>query len=429
MGGAAPVGAALPPAVSPNGVSTHTVSTSVLARCIAIPAERFAAEYWSRQPLLTPAAESGADYTDLLDTAAIDELLSRRGLRTPFLRIAKQGKVIPAREFTRAGGVGAGVTDQVADDKVLGLVADGATLVLQALHRNWPPLVRFGSMLSAELGHPVQINCYLTPPQNQGFAPHYDTHDVFVLQIAGRKRWVVHQPVLTDPLPGQDWEQRRAAVTARAAEPPVLDLTLQPGDALYLPRGFIHSATAQGETSIHLTVGVHPVTRHSLLEHLLAEAATEPSLRASLPLGGDLAAEARLADQLRETVQAFAAFAEEGRLPQVAGRLADELAASTRPEPIEPMAQLAALAALTPSASFRLRPGLRARLERGPDAVLVKAIDTSLSLPPSVEPALELVLSGEPVSAAALPGLDAEAALSLVRRLVTAAILVPERGA
>ncbi|HEV2888607.1 MAG TPA: cupin domain-containing protein [Jatrophihabitans sp.] len=429
MGGAGPVGAALSDAAVSDAAVSDAASPGALARCIAIPVERFAAEYWSRRPLLTPAAESGADYTDLLDTAAIDELLSRRGLRTPFIRIAKQGKVIPAREFTRAGGLGAGVTDQVADDKVLGLVADGATLVLQALHRNWPPLVRFGSRLSTELGHPVQINCYLTPPQNQGFAPHYDTHDVFVLQVAGRKRWVVHRPVLTDPLPGQDWEQHRAAVAARSAEPPLLDLALQPGDALYLPRGFIHSATAQGQTSIHLTVGVHPVTRHSLLRHLLAEAAGEPGLRASLPLGGDLADEERLADELRETVQAFLAFADGGRLPQVAGRLADELADSTRPEPIEPMAQLAALDALTPSACFRLRPGLRARLERRPDAVLVKAIDTSISLPPSAGSALELVLSGEPVSAAVLPGLDAEAALSLVRRLLTAAILVPERGA
>lgn len=421
-GGADPVGAAC-------AACADDTATGALARCIAIPTHRFATEYWSRQPLLTPAAESGADYTDLLDAAAIDELLSRRGLRTPFIRIAKQGKVIPAREFTRSGGTGAGVSDQVADDKVLGLIADGATLVLQALHRTWPPLMRFGSRLSAELGHPVQINSYLTPPQSQGFAPHYDTHDVFVLQVTGHKRWVVHQPVITDPLPGQDWEQRRAAVATRAAEPPVLDLVLQPGDALYLPRGFIHSAMAQGETSIHLTVGVHPVTRHNLLEHLLAEAAAEPGLRASLPLGGDLAEESRLAGQLRETVRAFLDFAEDGRLPRIAGRLADQLAGSTRPEPIEPMAQLAALAALTPTACFRLRPGLRPRLDRRPDALLVKAIDTSISVPLPAEAALRLVLSGESVSATALPGLDAGAALDLVRRLVTAAILVPDSDA
>jgi len=340
--------------------------------------------------------------------------------------MAKQGKVIAAREFTRSGGVGAGVSDQVADDKVLGLVADGATLVLQALHRTWPPLVDFGSRLSAELGHPVQINSYLTPPQNQGFAAHYDTHDVFVLQVTGRKRWVVHPPVLVDPLPGQDWEKHRAAVTARSAEAPLLDLVLQPGDALYLPRGFLHSAMAQGETSIHLTVGVHPVTRHSLLTHLLAEAAGEPSLRASLPLGGDLADEARLADELRETVRAFGDFAEDGRLPQVAGRLADELAGSTRPQPIEPMAQLAALAALTPAARFRLRPGLRPRLDHTSEALRVKAVDTAVSVGPQAEAAVRLALSGEPVSADALPGLDGDAALALVRTLVTAAILVPD---
>jgi len=391
-----------------------------------VPVEEFAAGYWSRRPLFTPAAESGADFTDLLDAAAIDELLSRRGLRTPFIRIAKQGKVIQPQQYTRSGGMGAGIADQVADDKVLALLADGATLVLQALHRTWPPLVGFGSRLASELGHPVQINSYLTPPQNQGFAPHYDTHDVFVLQVAGRKRWLVHEPVLTDPLPGQDWEQHRAAVAARAAEPPLLDLLLQPGDALYLPRGYLHSAVAQGENSLHLTVGVHPVTRYALLKHLLAEAAGEPSLRASLPLGGDLADEARLAEQVHDTVRAFEAFTDAGQLPRVARRLADELAAGTRPQPIEPMAQLAALAELTPTARFRLRPGLRPRLERRPDAVLVRAVDTSVSLPPEADAALKLVLAGEPVTAATLPGLDAEAALSLVRKLLTAAVLVPE---
>ncbi len=338
--------------------------------------------------------------------------------------MAKQGKVIPAREFTRSGGQGAGVADQVADDKVLRLIADGATLVLQALHRNWPPLIRFGGTLSTELGHPVQINCYLTPPQNQGFAAHYDTHDVFVLQVAGHKRWAVHPPVLADPLPGQDWEQRRAAVASRAAELPLLDRVLQPGDALYLPRGFIHSAVAQGDTSIHLTVGVHPITRYSLLKHLLAEAAGEPELRASLPLGGDPTAQ--LAGPLRETLQAFGRFAESDLMPRVAARLADELADAVRPAPIEPIGQLAALAALGPQACFRLRAGLRPRLSRTADAVLVRSLDSSISLPPDAGPALELVLSGEPVSAGALPGLDVEAGLELIRQLVGAAVLVPD---
>jgi hypothetical protein len=51
--------------------------------------------------------------------------------------------VLPASSFTRSGGTGASVADQVADDKVLEQIAGGATLVLQALHRTWPPLVTF----------------------------------------------------------------------------------------------------------------------------------------------------------------------------------------------------------------------------------------------------------------------------------------------
>src|SRR6478672_2599413 len=174
-----------------------------LGRCIGLPIDEFAEHIWATAPLLTPAEEAGAGFADLFSAGAVDELISARGLRTPFLRMAKNGSVLQATTFTRSGGVGAGIADQVADDKVLAQLAAGATLVMQALHRTWPPLIRFGGALAVELGHPVQINAYITPPENQGFAAHYDTHDVFVLQIAGSKKWTIHAPVIDDPLPNQ----------------------------------------------------------------------------------------------------------------------------------------------------------------------------------------------------------------------------------
>ena len=64
---------------------------------------------------------------------------------------------------------------------------------------------------------------------------------------------------------------------------------LTPGDALYLPRGYLHSAVAQGEVSIHLTVGVHPVTAYDLARELISAAAADPELRQSLPMGLDTA--------------------------------------------------------------------------------------------------------------------------------------------
>jgi lysine-specific demethylase/histidyl-hydroxylase NO66 len=380
-----------------------------LRRCIAVPVEEFSDRYWSREPLYSPASQRRGDFADLFSEAAADELVSRRGLRTPFARMVKQGSELNSVSYTRAGGVGATIADQVADDKVLAQLADGASLVLQGLHRTWPPLIEFGSDLAAQLGHPVQINAYVTPSQNQGFSAHYDTHDVFVLQISGRKRWLIHRPVLIDPLPEQTWQQHREAVMARAAEAPLLEVTLEPGDALYLPRGYLHSATALGELSIHLTVGVHPINRYSLIRQLLASAAAEPELRRSLPLGLDLADPSVLAPELRH-----------------AARL---LTRTTRPAPIAPLQQLRSLAGLTAETPVRVRRGLRIDVREGAEGVRLQLLDRGISLPQSMAAALKLALSGQVFTPAELPGLDGGEQLDLVARLLREAVLVPAGSA
>src|SRR5206468_2281254 len=156
----------------------------------------------------------------------------RQGLRTPFVRVAKEGSTLSTSRFTSGGGVGAGVADQVSDVNVARLFADGATVVLQALHRTHAPVIDFAQQLGVDLGHPVQVNAYVTPPQSQGFSSHYDVHDVFVLQVAGEKRWFIREPVLRHPTRDQPWTDRRAAVEKAAKQTPLLDVVLRPGDAL-----------------------------------------------------------------------------------------------------------------------------------------------------------------------------------------------------
>ncbi len=409
------------PAADPAGGA----GGAALSRCIACATDHFAASHWGRTPLLTRAADLGGGFTDLLSPAAVDELVSRRGLRTPFLRMAKDGSVLPAARFTRGGGAGASVADQVADDKVLAAMADGATLVLQALHRSWPPLVEFGSRLAGELGHPVQINAYITPPQNQGFAPHYDVHDVFVLQVSGRKRWTIHPPVVEAPLDNQPWESVRAQVAARAAEAPLIDTVLEPGDALYLPRGTIHSAAAQGETSIHLTVGVHPVSRYQLVRHLLDLAQDDPALRTSLPMGVDVADPSVLAGELAETVVALHARLDAIAATEVADRVGLDLMRRTRPEPLAPLAQLAAAASLGGSSPLRLRAQLRAHVEVDDDAVRVVLLDRTVQLPVGAADALKVILAGTAFRPEELPGLEAGEQVDVARQLVREGVVVP----
>ncbi|MEO7130167.1 MAG: cupin domain-containing protein [Dermatophilaceae bacterium] len=398
-----------------------------VARATGLDLATFAETYWARRPLLCRAADLPGDgFADLIDLGDVDELISRRGLRTPFLRMAKEGDVLGSGRFTRGGGAGAEISDQAADDKVLSEFAAGATLVLQGLHRMWPPVIDYASALSTQLGHPVQVNAYVTPSQNTGFAPHYDVHDVFVLQFAGRKRWRIHEPVLTAPLREQTWDARRDVVAARAAEEPLLDVVLEPGDALYLPRGYVHTASALGEVSGHLTIGVQPVTRAYLAEQLLGTLGDDPELRVSLPAGVDLTDPAVLETDLKATRGALHAAIDRLSDEQVARSLRGHLERRTRPVPISPIAQVAAAAALDAADVVRLRPGLRCELSPMGDRLALRAIDRTTTLPAGLEPALARLLGGDRVRVADLPGLEEADALTLIRRLLREGIVVSD---
>ncbi|MFI7607697.1 cupin domain-containing protein [Micromonospora sp. NPDC049366] len=402
---------------------------AALARCVSVEPAKFAAAHWGRTPLLSRADElpNPAGFTDLLSPADADELLSRRGLRTPFLRIAKDGDLVAAGRWTGGGGAGAEIGDQVLDERVLEQYAGGATLVLQGLHRLWPALIDFTRDLSLALAQPLQVNAYLTPPGNQGFATHYDTHDVFVLQVDGRKHWRIHPPVLPDPLERQPWGGRADEVAATAQGPAALDVVLAPGDALYLPRGWLHSAQAQESSSLHLTVGVRALTRYALVEELLALAAEDPRLRASLPFGTDVADPDAIEPELTETVEALRAWLLRADPAAVAGRLRQRAWPASRPAPIRPLAQAAALAALDADARLSPRAGLRWQLvPQDGDRVALRLFDRTITLPTQCEPAVRALLTGAATRVGDLPGLpDDDDRLVLARRLLREAVVVP----
>ena len=158
----------------------------------------------------------------------------------------------------------------------------GATIVLQALHLHHEPLAVFARELEQELGQPVQVNAYYTPRCAQGLPVHHDTHDVFCLQVAGEKRWLVYDPALELPLKDQRYRRE-------LGEPgePVLDVTLLSGDTLYLPRGWLHEAVTSEGDSLHLTVGLSPYTWVDAFKDALEECRDELAFRRSVPEEAD----------------------------------------------------------------------------------------------------------------------------------------------
>ncbi len=394
---------------------------AVLPRLVGVDPGVFAREHWGRQPLLSTGRDLPQDFSDLLSADAVDELVSERGLRTPFLRVAKDGTTLSNKTFTGSGGVGAGVADQVRDDRLVSLFADGSTMVLQALHRVWPPVLAFCQQLAAELGHPVQANAYVTPPQNRGFSTHYDVHDVFVLQIEGEKRWRIHTPVLESPLRDQPWSDRPAAVATRAAEEPILDAVLEPGDCLYLPRGFLHAATALGGVSTHLTLGVHPWTRYALAEQLVQQAlrtvAADPGVRASLPVGVDLGLPADLGDDIDAVRSALVAALAATDLDHLADVLSATARGTQRGAPVGPLRQLRTAEQLQPGTVLVLREHLAARLVRQGVGEVLRSRAADVTVAPGEVAAVRRLLATGTATPAGLGE-------GLARRLVLAGLVL-----
>ncbi|WP_392543564.1 cupin domain-containing protein [Oryzobacter telluris] len=389
-----------------------------LGAFVGVPRETFAREHWGRAPLLTRSQDLPAP-THGFGPAAVDELLSSRALRTPFLRMARDGATLPDAAFTLGGGVGAAIGDQVSEDKVLRQFAEGATIVLQALHRTWAPVARTARELAADLGHPVQVNAYVTPPQNRGFDDHYDVHDVLVVQVAGEKHWSVRPPVIEAPLRTQPWTDRREDVARAAGAGPVIDAVLRPGDCLYLPRGWLHSATALGGVSTHLTFGVHTWTVRHLLDDLLHAATThlddDPAARASLPLGVDVLdpmTPARHREAVRAALEAALDAVSDDDLARL---LAARGRGAQRAEPLGVLDQHAA-AERTHAHAWRVRDGLAARWEGDTLVTRVARVD----VPPTARDAVRVVLAGD-LDPARLHPDD-------LRRLVLAGVLLPADG-
>ena len=408
-----------------------------------------------------PAAALPTPFDDLLTTRDVDDLLSRRGLRTPFLRVARDGHTLADADFTRGGGVGAGVTDQLDDTALLRLFAEGHTLVLQGLHRTHPPVLELAQDLAADLGHPVQVNAYVTPPSSRGFAAHYDVHDVFVLQTAGEKRWRLHAPVQPHPLRDQPWQDRRPAVEqAAAGEPrlevtlrpgdvlyvpvqphplrdqpwqdrrpaveqaaagePRLEVTLRPGDVLYVPRGWLHSATALGGVSMHLTVGIHVWHRGHVAEAVLEAArrglAAQESQRTSLRPGVDVADPEAIADDLAAVREALLQAVADVDASAVAARLAARQRAAQRPAPVDPVGTVETLADGFDDLAVAPRAHLQASLETGTEGAVLVSRAGRLHLTDDDAAAVTAWLADEAPAV-----LDPD----LARRLVVAGVAVP----
>jgi bifunctional lysine-specific demethylase and histidyl-hydroxylase NO66 len=366
----------------------------------------FLARRFGTAPLHVTSADA-AGFGDLLDLDAVDRLVAGSGLRAPAFRMVRAGRTLPRSELTRRVRIGSRPVDDLVDVRAVhAAFAEGATLVLQGLHRSWPPVAALCRDLELALTHPTQANAYLTPPVAQGLDLHGDPHDVFAVQTHGVKRWVVHAP----------------------GEPEPWDLELRPGDVLYLPAGTRHAAQTIDQPSLHLTIGVRAVRWRDLARRTLEGLLDAPTLAAPLPAGWADDPE-RLAEDLRGRVAALQA--EAGAAARAAEACAAEAAvfrSGLTPDLTGGLRDLLDLDGLEDATRLRRRRGTVARLVVGEQRVEVQLPDRTLRVRSDLAPALGRLLGAEVLRPADLADLlDRQSRLVLCRRLVREGLLTIER--
>lgn len=245
--------------------------------------DEFLRQHWDRAPLLIRARDAGgaSRFSSVLDFDTYDRLIAESGLRGSTFRVARDGQAVSAETW----GIphlpwGTGSVENFArPERMFDLLRDGWTVVLENADRTCGPVADIARVLRQAFAADCFVHTFLTPAGTRAFAPHYDVQNAFVLQCGGAKRWQVHGPHIHKPL-------RDEGCHYQGIEPGelLLDVRLEPGDLLYVPRGFVHSVSGVDDApSLHVTFGVVPTTWHDIVQSVLT------SLRSGVGGAGDQA--------------------------------------------------------------------------------------------------------------------------------------------
>lgn len=368
--------------------------------------EEFFADYWEKKPLVIKRSQP--DYfTSLLSLDEVDRVITTLDRRYPDITLKNARAKVSPDQYTVNG-------DSLDVAKVYQLFAQGSTITLAFLDTVVPSLADLCRNLEREISCPFQTNVYLTPAGAQGAKPHYDTHDVFVLQVVNSKQWTIYGTPVELPLAGQSFDSSVHPIGA-----PTLEFKLDAGDIAYIPRGVAHDAHSDDNVSLHITAGALCYKWADLLVELMAEASlNHPAFRKSLPPG--FAAQefdrTPARNTLRDLLQQLSASSE---LDPILDRFVDEFISACPPLLRGQMSELATLDSLTTRSVVSPRPGGIFHLRTNGASTAVACYGRTITFPSHTTEALQFALGRPQFVVSELPcDLDDEGKLTLVRRLV-----------
>ena len=354
-------------------------------------------------------------YHSILTSAEISTFLDRQDIFYPSLRIVKEGKEIPAVQYTKkAVPIGHHKKDDIIDtNKAFALFNNGCTLVIQAGQRYFDHLSKCCLSLSQKFNAPVQANLYITPNTSVGFNPHWDTHDVFVLQISGTKTWKLYGFEKELPTKNQKF------VSKGYSKQPIKTLQLFPGDFLYVPRGYVHDAMADDGISAHITIGILSYTWARLFQEVFPQLEEKKAFREAVPFwSGDITELVK--QKVALLIESIAGLDFDKGIQRL-----NQHYKAMQPQPVNHYFQsLLDIKNIHVKTSLAVNEGVVMKVNEAVEGLNIELFDKTISLPHGVKPLIDFIMEKRQFVVADLPGnAHAETIKPIISLLVKEGVL------
>ncbi|MCF2970440.1 cupin domain-containing protein [Synechococcus sp. Nb3U1] len=376
-----------------------------------IPLETFLNDHWERRPLWVSGRDPGY-FQHLFSVGALEDILRFSRVKPPEIKVVReQQELLPERYLKPTG--------EIHLNQIYKVFTEGYTVIINGLQQFNASLALFCCNLQAFLCHRIVANLYFSPQGSKALFPHYDTHDVFVLQVEGSKQWYLYPPPQPVPL----LNSFQPVIPSERLGSPLKEVYLQAGDLLYIPRGFVHEAETQTQPSLHLTLGVYPFQWLDLLTSALtALSLQEESLRKALPPGFFRLPPDQLEEHFRELCQRLALQTD---VEAGLSLLMDQFIRQAIVQPDHHFALIPHLDQVQIDTWVAKRVGMPCRILSQGFSVSIQFPGNTIKGQAHLEPAFQYIAAAiSPFQVSDLPeSLSDEAKITLVQRLIRGGLL------
>jgi len=380
-----------------------------------ISTQNFENIYWEKQAVHVQRNDP-AFFSSLFSVEALDKLLEYNRPRGSSLRVVKSQQPLNPTIYENADG-------SLNLNQLYAAYADGHTIVINEIQRFWDPIKLLVENIRQYMNHQVVANLYLTPENEKALSPHYDSHDVFALQISGEKHWLLYDDTYCKtPLlhSFQPVFQREQLTGAR-------QVTLKAGDVMYIPRGVPHEAYTTDQSSMHITIGVHSTQWIDFItKSLVGLAHKHIELRQALPMGflNGNSEELLSADAELSLITILQQVFQKDNISGCLSILEEEFRTKEQPRPDGHFASLDSLNHIGLDSLLIKRDGLTSKVTNHITGARISFQGNVVKGPSQIAPSLEFISQQEGAFCVReIPFLNDENKLKVAKRLIRGGLL------